>query len=610
MPETTDALLETVDRLAGAGQGEEAIVQLKVALKREPRAFSLWLRLSSLHYDAGEYSAAIAAMREAERVDPMPDGFARIQQAIQSRRYEDARATAEAMLAEVPEHPRAVFTLAHLARARGDHEAAATYLSTSFQHAPANPVLRELHISALEDAGDYAGAIEAARELARLDNGFASVHRLLTVLLRYGQNEEALELCERAETLAGGDSRKLSEIRLLRGQLHRILGDRVASVEAFHESLRLFPGQAAAWWGLADLKTYKFTDDERAAMRDLLASSSVNRQQKAQVAFALARASDAPGDQQQAMEAYSKANALQLAFAQNEGRAFGLGFDRTQFSDAIERLKRGFDTAALETQASRPAIGPTPIFILGLPRSGSTLLEQILASHSKVEGTMELPVLPSIKRRAHKLCAETLGGDYLDKVGEVSADDLASLGQQYVDDGAIFRREGAAYVTDKLPHNFEHIGLIHKILPHAVIIDIRRNPLDCGLSLCKQYFAAGVGYSYDLRDIGAYYNGYLDLMDYWDAVLPGRVHRVIYEELVAEPEKVITNLLEEIGLGFEPACLSFHENERAVRTASSEQVRQPLNNDGIGQWRAVEHQLAPLKESLGPKTLARFSSVF
>ena len=223
---------------------------------------------------------------------------------------------------------------------------------------------------------------------------------------------------------------------------------------------------------------------------------------------------------------------------------------------------------------------------------------------------MELPVLPSIKRRAHKLCADKLGGDYLEKVGGVSADDLAALGQQYIDDSAIFRREGAAFFTDKLPHNFEHIGLIHKILPHAVIIDIRRNPLDCGLSLYRQYFAAGVGYSYDLRDIGAYYKGYLALMDHWDMVLPGRVHRVNYEELIAEPERIITRLLEFIDLGFEPACLSPHKTERAVRTASSEQVRQPLNSAGIGQWRAVESQLAQLKESLGPETLARFSSLF
>ena len=226
-----------------------------------------------------------------------------------------------------------------------------------------------------------------------------------------------------------------------------------------------------------------------------------------------------------------------------------------------------------------------------------------------VEGTIELPVLPSIKRRAHKLCADTLGGDYLEKVGEISATDLAALGQEYIDDSAIFRSEGAAYFTDKLPHNFEHIGLIHKILPHAVILDIRRNPLDCGLSLYRQYFAAGVGYSYDLRDIGAYYNGYLALMDHWDEVVPGRVHRVIYEELVAEPERIITRLLEDIGLGFEPSCLSFHKTERAVRTASSEQVRQPLNSAGIGQWRGVDGQLAPLKESLGQETLARFSNI-
>ena len=609
MPESTDAILETVDRLASAGQGGEAIARIEAALKREPRAFALWLRLSKLLYDAGEYAAAVAAMREAERVDPMPDGFARIQQAIQSRRYEDARAIAETMLAEMPGHPRAVFTLAHLARARGDHEGAASHLADSFQDVPANPVLRELYISALEDAGDYAGAIEAARELTRLDNGFAALYRLLTVLLRYGQNREALDVAGRAEVLTGNDRRKLSEIKLVQGQLHRILGDKEASIDAFRESLNLEPGQSAAWWGLADLKTYQFSDVETAAINELLASPSTNQQQKAQAAFALAQASDAEREPDRTMELYSRANILQAAFIRNEGRALGLGFDRAQFSEAIERLKRGFSEAAAQTQASQPATGPTPIFILGLPRSGSTLLEQILASHSMVEGTIELPVLPSIKRRAHKLCADTLGGDYLEKVGEISATDLAALGQEYIDDSAIFRSEGAAYFTDKLPHNFEHIGLIHKILPHAVILDIRRNPLDCGLSLYRQYFAAGVGYSYDLRDIGAYYNGYLALMDHWDEVVPGRVHRVIYEELVAEPERIITRLLEDIGLGFEPSCLSFHKTERAVRTASSEQVRQPLNSAGIGQWRGVDGQLAPLKESLGQETLARFSNI-
>lgn len=607
MPETNEALLETVDRLAHEGQGVEAIAQLKAALARQPRAFSLWLRLSRLHYEAGEFRDALTAMRKAERADPMPEGFTQIQQAIQSRRYEDARAMAEAMLEKVPGHPRAVFTLAHLARARGDHEKAAAQLSDSFSHAPANPVLRELHISALEDSGNYAAAVEAARDLAQLDDSFGTIHRLLTVLLRYGQNEEALALCDRAEVLAANDAGALSEVFLMRGQLLRILGIKGASIEAFHESLRLYPAQAAAWWGLADLKTYGFTDNEKAAMRELLTSSGINRQQKAQMAFAFARAADTPGDQARAMKAYTSANTLQASFAQNEGRALGPRFDRAQFSAAIKRLEQGFDRAALKVQAGRTAAGPTPIFILGLPRSGSTLLEQILASHSQVEGTMELPVLPSIKRRAHKVCADTLGGDYLDKIGQIPAADLTVLGQQYINDSAMFRAEGAPYFTDKLPHNFEHVGLIHKMLPHAIIIDVRRNPLDCGLSLYKQYFASGVGFSYDLGDIGAYYNGYLSLMDHWDKVLPGRVHRVNYEELVTEPDRVIRGLLESIGLGFESACLSFHETERAVRTASSEQVRQPLNSAGIGQWRAVESYLTELKDSLGEKTLARFS---
>ncbi|WP_018146818.1 tetratricopeptide repeat-containing sulfotransferase family protein [Henriciella marina] len=582
--------------LASEGMISEAIACLESGLASHPAAFDGWMALSKLLYTTRDFSGAVGAARRMENADPFPSEFLRIQRAIETRNFSEAHEIAASMAERVPGHPRAVFTLAHLARARGDHEAAAAYLSGSFDHAPANPVLRELHVSALEDAGDYAGAIEAARQLVQIEESYATLQRLLSVLLRYGLNDEALKACDRAEMLAVDDTAKLIEINMLRGQLHRILGDSDQSVADFKASLAADPRQAVAWWGLADLKTYKFSETEERAIGDLLMSPAGSRAEKCMAAFALAKASEAYGDPERMMAWYGKANSLHA----------GETFDPVQFSQAIDRLREAFDVGAAQTQADRRADGPTPIFILGLPRSGSTLLEQMLASHSRVEGTMELPVLPSIKRRAHKLCADKYGGDYLGNIGKLSAAELSELGQQYIDDSTVFRAEGADFFIDKLPHNFEHVALIHKILPHATIIDIRRNPMDCGLSLYKQHFATGVGYSYDLGHIGTYYNGYLALMDHWDTVLPGRVKRVIYEDLVASPEKIIRQLLSDIGLGFEADVLNFHQTQRAVRTASSEQVRQPLNSAGIGQWRRVGPHLSRLKESLGADTLRRF----
>ena len=298
------------------------------------------------------------------------------------------------------------------------------------------------------------------------------------------------------------------------------------------------------------------------------------------------------------MSAYHQANACHPANP----------FNSTSFEQAIDRITKAFSPETLSIQADKTSKDVTPIFILGLPRSGSTLIEQILASHSHVEGTLELLALPSVKREAHRLCVRNYDGHYLDKISLLQADLLASLGHSYLEKAEFFRKEKAPYFIDKLPHNFEHVGLIHKILPHAIIIDARRNPMDCGYSLYKQYFSAGSGFSYNLQSIGAYYKGYLKLMDHWDAHIPGKVVRFQYEALVRNPTIIIRELLSLIGLSFEESCLNFHKNDRAVRTASSEQVRQPIYSKSFGAWQSVENYLAPLKNSLGEETLDRFKS--
>ena len=259
-----------------------------------------------------------------------------------------------------------------------------------------------------------------------------------------------------------------------------------------------------------------------------------------------------------------------------------------------------FTPAFLAGRAGQGCPAPDPIFIVGLPRSGSTLVEQILASHSQVEGTQELPDIITLARRLGGRARKASEGRYPEALAELTAADLRALGEEYLARAAPHRKLGRPFFIDKMPNNWAHLGLIQLILPNAKIIDARRHPLGCGFSGFKQHFARGQGFTYDLADIGRYYADYVDLMAHFDAVLPGRVHRVIYEAMVADPEGQTRALLAACGLPFEDGCLRFYENDRAVRTASSEQVRRPIFTDAADHWRNYDPWLGPLKAALGP----------
>jgi hypothetical protein len=252
-----------------------------------------------------------------------------------------------------------------------------------------------------------------------------------------------------------------------------------------------------------------------------------------------------------------------------------------------------------ETRRAVGAPAPDPIFILGMPRSGSTLLEQILASHSQVEGTMELPDINALVRSLLDAQADEENSRYPAVLEGFRLERFAELGASYLERTRIQRKTSAPFFIDKMPNNFMHVGFIHLILPNARIIDARRHPMACCFSNFKQHFARGQNFSYSLEDVGRFYRDYVELMAHFDAQLPGRVHRVIYEDLIEDPEREVRRVLDYCGLPFETACLSFHQNERAVRTASSEQVRRPINREGIDQWRSFEPWLSPLAETLG-----------
>lgn len=363
------------------------------------------------------------------------------------------------------------------------------------------------------------------------------------------------------------------------------------SADAYRRCAELAPSFGEAYWSLANLKTARFAETEIAAMERQLERDDLSDDDRLHFHFALGKACEDLKRDQEAFAHYEAGNRI---------RRGKLGYDREDTSRRIARMIATCTPALFDAKAGSGAPDPDPIFIVGLPRSGSTLVEQILASHPAIEGTMELPDLPAIAKRLGERRSRGDASLYPEILADLPAEELRALGEEYLARTRVQRREGRPFFIDKLPNNFLHIGLIHLSLPNARIIDARRHPMAACFSGFKQHFARGQAFSYGLDDIGRYYRDYVGLMAHIDTVLPGRVHRVAYERLVADTEGEIRRLLDYCGLPFDEACLRFHETERSVRTASAEQVRSPIYTSGLDQWRRFESWLGPLRDALGP----------
>jgi tetratricopeptide (TPR) repeat protein len=375
------------------------------------------------------------------------------------------------------------------------------------------------------------------------------------------------------------------------GHILKTVGRQADSVAAYRRAIDAAPGLGEAWWSLANLKTVAFGDADIAAMSGALGGSHLSGEDRFHLHFALGKAHEDRGEAEAAFGHYAEGNRLRRA---------QIDYDPDEIGDHVRRARAFFTAGRFESRKGQGCLAPDPIFVLGMPRAGSTLIEQILASHSRIEGTMELPDIPALAKRlgARKLKADA--SLYPECLADLDAVALRALGEEYLEGTRIQRRTGRPFFIDKMPNNWAHAGLIRLILPEAKIIDARRHPLGCCFSNFKQHFARGQGFAYDLAELGRYYSDYVALMAHIDAVQPGRVHRVLYETMIEDPEGEVRRLLDFLGLPFEPACLAFHENARAVRTASSEQVRRPINREGLDQWRPYEAWLGPLKEALGP----------
>ncbi|MBK5263877.1 MAG: sulfotransferase [Alphaproteobacteria bacterium] len=489
-------------------------------------------------------------------------------------------------LKKTPNDVAAIRMLAELAGRIGRYGDAENLLRRALELAPAFGAARANLATVLYRQNR---ANEAISELDRLldDDPDNAAHSNLkaAALGRVGGYDEALTLYE--ELLARFPEH--AKIWMSFGHILKTVGRSDDSIAAYRRALMIEPTLGELWWSLANLKTLRFSPDDIAAMEQALKTENLANADRYHLHFALGKAYDDRKKHEIAFDHYAEGNRL---------RRTGIDYHPKENAAFVARSRETFTPALIARSSGQGCPAPDPIFILGMPRAGSTLIEQILSSHSMIEGTMELPDIPAIALREGHGHGERLSA-YLKAVPDMTGEKLAALGQDYINRTQVQRKTGKPRFIDKLPNNWMHVGFIHLILPNAKIIDARRHPLDCCFSNFKQHFARGQNFSYSLADMGHYYADYVALMKHFDALLPGRIHRVVHEALIDDPESEIRRMLDYLGLEFEPACLEFHKNDRAVRTASSEQVRRPINRDGVDQWQHYAPWLSPLEKALG-----------
>jgi tetratricopeptide (TPR) repeat protein len=476
--------------------------------------------------------------------------------------------------------------LARIGMARDVLDDAELLLEAALTIAPDYQAARHDYARVLLERHKYAQAAAELEKLLAIDPRHRDYRALYaTASVRLGQHDRAITLFR--ELIA--ETPDAADVHLSLGHLFRAQGQQAEAIEAYRAAAAAQPAFGDAYWSLANLKTYRFTGEELARMRVHESASATPLADRYHLGFALGKALEDRGEYAESWHHYERANAAKRATSRYR-------------PEIIEtNTQRQIDVCSREFFAQRANVGhpsAEPIFIVGLPRAGSTLIEQILASHSQVEGTHELAAIQHLVLDLQGPQPKLDDPRYPGTLAQLAPEDFGKLGERYLRDTRVYR-SGKPYFIDKMPNNFRHIGLMHLILPNAKIIDARREPMACCFGNLKQLFASGQEFTYSVEDIARYYRTYLDLMEHWDAVLPGRVLRVQHEDVVEDLEGNVRRILAFCGLEFEPACLDFHATERSVRTASSEQVRQPIFREGLERWKRYEPWLGPMQEALG-----------
>ncbi len=607
--------------LSRLGHTQPAIDALRHALALKPDLPQAWLTLADLLRTSGDVHSAAEAYQAHVRHAVRDPELLQAAQALTEHRLPEAEAQLRARLHHSPTDVAALRMLAELAVRVGRNEEAEHLFEHCLALAPHFREARHHFALVLHREQQSTRALEELQTLL-VDEPTHPGYRTLqaAILCRLGEYAQGIAIYE--DVLRAYPNNP--QVWMSHGHALKTAGRQADAIAAYRNSIALEPGFGEAWWSLANLKTFRFDDHDLAQIRQQLQRADLHAEHhdaehldvehRLHFEFALGKAQEDRAEYADSFAHYAEGNRLRLTLQPYRA------------DHAHARMQRAKKLYTHEFFAERAGSGdpaPDPIFIVGLPRAGSTLIEQILSSHSAVEGTMELPEIIAMtrglrrdaERASSSSSTDVAARSYHDALAALDVQALRDLGRQYLDNTRVQRKAGAPLFIDKMPNNFLHLGLIQLMLPNAKIIDARRHPLACGFSGFKQQFARGQNFSYSLDDIGRYYRDYVELMAHFDAVLPGRVHRVIYERMVDDTEAEVRRLLAYCGLPFEAACLRFFENARPVRTASSEQVRQPIYREGVDHWQHYAPWLDPLKSALGsvldtyPDVPESFSSI-
>ena len=569
------------------GQPALAIQAFERATGANPALAASWTALGDLQDAAGRADRAAAARAQAKWIAGLPPELVSVISFLHEGWLYKAEQLCRAYLQTHGHHFEAMRLLAELGVRSHAMEEAEFLLESCAVLRPDYLPARFDYIKVLNKRQKFERALAEAEAVLPLAGDSAQFKlQYANQHLAVGNFDEALRLYAELRALTPQDP----IVSLTHGHALKTVGRQDEAVAAYRDAYGLRHDLGDAYWSLANLKTYRFTDAEVAQMTGAEAAPETSLFDRYSLCFALGKALEDRAEYAASFGCYERGNRLK----------------REELNYSAERMHTDLTAQArhgtVELFRSRQGGGcpaPDPIFIVGLPRAGSTLLEQILASHSQVEGTMELPNILALAHRLDGRRRIDQEAQYPANLPDIPPEELRAFGEAYIRDTQIHRR-GAPFFIDKMPNNFRHVGLIHLILPNAKIIDARRDPMACCFSGFKQLFGEGQDFTYGLPEIGRYYSDYATLMEHWEAVLPSRVLRVQYEDVVADLETQVRRLLAHCGLPFEATCVDFHTTDRAVRTASSEQVRQPIYRDGLDQWQNYEPFLAPLKQALGP----------
>ena len=571
--------------LAALGHTAPATQALRRAVTLKPDLGDAWRALGDLLFRAGDESGAQAAFGRHERASISSPALLEAADALLDGKLAQAEQALTTRLASAPNDLEALRLLALTVTRQGRDAEAESLFELYLQHRPDDAGARFGFAEVLFRRTKGAAARAQLEPLFEHNPEHPAYRNLLAACLaQVGEWDRALALYE--ALLAEYDQQP--RLWLNYGHALRSLGRAATAAAAYRRAIALRPAFGEPYWSLANLKTHAFAPDDESNMTRALQSGS-DAEDAMHLHFALGKALEDHGKYAESFAHYAAGAAI---------RRSQVTYDADATTLRVQTYEQVFGPDLL-TRAPCDCDSFAPIFIVGLPRSGSTLVEQILASHSAVEGTFELPDIGHMVEELTRKAAERAGDRYPQMLERLDCAGLRILGEAYLERTRIHRKRGAPRFIDKMPNNFMHVGLIHLILPQARIIDARRHPLGACFSAYKQHFAQGHAFSYDLTELGRYYRDYIDLMTHFDAVLPGRVHRVVYEDLVMSPEVQIRRLLEFCDLPFENGCLTFHTTQRPVRTVSSEQVRRPLYRDALERWRHYEPWLGPLKSALG-----------